>query len=68
MKFNCQAISANTWYVPARHNNNKVPAKILMRDILHARKVGLPTLYYQNTNDEADLESQTGCESGACSI
>ncbi|MGY0161818.1 class 1a ribonucleoside-diphosphate reductase subunit alpha [Edwardsiella tarda] len=74
-KFIDQAISANTNYDPSRFPSGKVPMKQLLKDLLTAYKLGVKTLYYQNTRDGAedvqeDLGSaqDDGCESGACKI
>lgn len=71
-KFVDQSISANTNYDPQRFEGGKVPMKQLLKDLLFAYKLGLKTLYYQNTRDGAD-DTQTdlqddGCASGACKI
>ena len=52
-KFVDQAISSNTNYDPKRfeENGNKVPMKVLLKDLLTAYKYGLKTLYYHNTRD-----------------
>lgn len=75
-KFVDQAISANTNYDPARFPSGKVPMTQLLKDLLMAYKLGVKTLYYQNTRDGAedsqeDLQASKeddGCESGACKI
>ncbi|WP_044105143.1 class 1a ribonucleoside-diphosphate reductase subunit alpha [secondary endosymbiont of Heteropsylla cubana] len=70
-KFIDQAISANTNYDPSRFPTDKVPMKQLLRDLLTAYKVGIKTLYYQNTRDRAEdkqLIQKDDCESGACKI
>ncbi|WHP79214.1 class 1a ribonucleoside-diphosphate reductase subunit alpha [Edwardsiella anguillarum] len=74
-KFVDQSISANTNYDPSRFPSGKVPMKQLLKDLLTAYKLGVKTLYYQNTRDGAedvqeDLGSaqDDGCESGACKI
>ncbi len=70
-KFVDQAISANTNYDPAKFESNKVPMKVLLKDLLSAYKLGMKTLYYHNTRDGAD-DSQNdlddGCAGGACKI
>lgn len=75
-KFIDQAISANTNYDPTRFSSGKVPMQQLLKDLLTAYKLGVKTLYYQNTRDGAE-DSQNdlapsiqddGCESGACKI
>lgn len=75
-KFVDQAISANTNYDPSRFSAGKVPMTQLLKDLLMAYKLGVKTLYYQNTRDGAedsqdDLppgHQEDGCESGACKI
>lgn len=75
-KFVDQAISANTNYDPARFTGGKVPMKQLLKDLLTAYKLGLKTLYYQNTRDGAedaqdDIAAsiqEDDCASGACKI
>jgi ribonucleoside-diphosphate reductase alpha chain len=76
-KFVDLAISANTNYDPAKFPENKVPMKVLFRDIFLAYKYGFKTLYYHNTRDgrgvdnpEAEIivEEDDGCASGACKI
>ncbi|WP_145561448.1 class 1a ribonucleoside-diphosphate reductase subunit alpha [Yersinia bercovieri] len=75
-KFVDQAISANTNYDPTRFPSGKVPMKQLLKDLLTTYKLGVKTLYYQNTRDGADdvqedIQSQPGdddCEGGACKI
>lgn len=52
-KFVDQSISANTNYDPSRYENNKVPMKVLLKDLLTAYKLGIKTLYYHNTRDGA---------------
>ena len=70
-KFVDQAISANTNYDPSRFPDNKVPMKLLLKDLLSAYKLGLKTLYYHNTRDGASdshAEEDDGCAGGACKI
>lgn len=64
-KFVDQAISANTNYDPARFNEDKVPIKLVLQDLLYAYKMGVKTLYYHNTRDGANDQQEDGCE-GAC--
>ena len=70
-KFVDQAISANTNYDPQRFEGGRVPMQQLLKDLLLAYKLGIKTLYYQNTRDGAD-DSQDdlddGCAGGACKI
>ncbi|WP_305855979.1 class 1a ribonucleoside-diphosphate reductase subunit alpha [Balneatrix alpica] len=70
-KFVDQSISANTNYDPARYEGEKVPMKLLLKDLLTAYKLGVKTLYYHNTRDGAkddQGEDMGGCEGGACKL
>ncbi|MFT0211272.1 class 1a ribonucleoside-diphosphate reductase subunit alpha [Pseudomonas sp. F1_0610] len=70
-KFVDQAISANTNYDPKRFEGGKVPMTQLLKDLLVAYKLGLKTLYYQNTRDGAEDvqgDMDDGCAGGACKI
>ncbi|XBC43472.1 MAG: class 1a ribonucleoside-diphosphate reductase subunit alpha [Buchnera aphidicola (Meitanaphis flavogallis)] len=75
-KFVDQAISTNTNYNPRLFSNGKIPMKQLIIDLLTAYKLGLKTLYYQNTKDDAkdnQIEipifiNNDNCENGACKI
>jgi len=50
-KFTDMSISTNTYYVPSRYNNNKVPVQEVIKDMLLAYKYGIKNLYYANTDD-----------------
>ena len=71
-KFIDQAISTNTNYDPARFNDEKVPVKVLIKDMLIAYKLGLKTLYYHNTRDRSGvqktIQENNDCVGGACKI
>ena len=67
-KFVDQSISANTAYDPTQYPNNLVPMNLLLRDLMVAYKLGVKTLYYQNSFDDADLDEDDGCAGGACKI
>jgi len=68
-KFVDQAISSNTNYDPARFNEDKVPLKLVLQDLLYAYKMGVKTLYYHNTRDGADdTQEDDGCAGGACKL
>lgn len=68
-KFVDQAISANTNYDPAKFDEDKVPIKLILQDLLYAYKMGLKTLYYHNTRDGAeDSHEDDGCAGGACKL
>lgn len=71
-KFVDQSISANTNYDPTRFEGQRVPMKVLLKDLLTAYKLGVKTLYYHNTRDgandaQADMEDD-GCAGGACKL
>lgn len=57
-KFIDQTISANTSYDPGKYEGNKVPMKLLLKDLLTTYKLGVKTLYYHNTRDGAADSSQ----------
>ena len=69
-KFVDQAISANTNYDPQKFESQKVPMKVILKDLLSAYKLGVKTLYYHNTRDGADdkQEDMDDCAGGACKI
>jgi ribonucleoside-diphosphate reductase alpha chain len=50
-KFFDQSISANTSYNPENYENNQIPLSVIAGDVLTAYKLGIKTLYYQNTYD-----------------
>ncbi|MBT4882860.1 MAG: ribonucleoside-diphosphate reductase subunit alpha, partial [Glaciecola sp.] len=62
-KFVDQTISANTSYNPSQYEGDKVPMKLLIKDLLTTYKLGIKTLYYHNTRDGAgessDLDAAT---------
>jgi len=66
-KFMDMSISTNHYYNPTHYDGGNVPYSVIIKDILHANKMGLKTLYYANTNDSSD-EPSSGCESGSCTI
>lgn len=59
-KFVDQAISVNTPYDPSKFEYGKVPIELLIKHYLLAYKIGLKTLYYDETRDGND---QSDCES-----
>ena len=70
-KFVDQSISANTNYDPTHYEGNRVPMKILLKDLLNAYKMGVKTLYYHNTRDganDAQADMEDDCAGGACKI
>lgn len=52
-KYIDQGISANTSYNPQLFDNARVPMMQVLKDILTAYKLGLKSLYYSNTMDNA---------------
>lgn len=66
-KFIDQSISVNTHYDPSHYPEHKIPLQTMLMDLLKAYRLGIKTLYYHNTRDQADAQEQ-GCESGACAI
>ncbi|CAL4320346.1 class 1a ribonucleoside-diphosphate reductase subunit alpha [Buchnera aphidicola] len=75
-KFIDQSISTNTNYDPGKFPDGKIPMKLLLKDLLTAYKLGIKTLYYQNTregninktNSFSYRMQQESCESGACNL
>ena len=70
-KFMDQSISTNTNYDPKKYPDGKVPMKVLLQDLLMAYKLGVKTLYYQNTRDGADDKQgdlDDGCAGGGCKL
>ncbi len=74
-KFVDQTISANTNYDPSRFENNKVPLKIILGDIMLGYRLGLKTFYYHNTRDNSGADdtatnndNDENCSNGACKI
>lgn len=61
-KFVDQTISANTSYDPGKYEANKVPMKVLLKDLLTTYKLGIKTLYYHNTRDGASDKSDAETE------
>lgn len=67
-KFVDQSISTNTAYDPTMFPHNRVPMNILLKDLLTAYKLGVKTLYYQNTRDDDAEEEEDNCDGGGCKI
>jgi ribonucleoside-diphosphate reductase alpha chain len=67
-KYTDQSISTNTTYNPKNYPGNKVPMSELIKDLVYAYRLGIKTLYYQNTDDgSGDVwdpdKKQDDCES-----
>jgi ribonucleoside-diphosphate reductase alpha chain len=68
-KFVDQSISANTNYDPAKFCDGKIPLQTMLKDLLYAYSIGIKTLYYHNTRDNAsEGQINDACVSGACKI
>ncbi|MCV2525705.1 MAG: ribonucleotide-diphosphate reductase subunit alpha, partial [Candidatus Lightella neohaematopini] len=73
-KFIDQSISTNTNYDPSKFSSGKIPMQQLIKDLLISYKLGIKTLYYQNTRDNninilnQTLINNSDCDSGACEI
>jgi len=70
-KYVDQSISTNTHYNPENYEEKQVPMSELIKDLVYAYKLGIKTLYYQNTYDGAGEvefanESEEDCE--ACKL
>lgn len=60
-KFVDQSLSANTAYNPNNYPDRLLPLDQILADILLAYKLGLKTLYYQNTLDDVLETADCGC-------
>ncbi|QJC30573.1 class 1a ribonucleoside-diphosphate reductase subunit alpha [Enterobacteriaceae endosymbiont of Neohaemonia nigricornis] len=75
-KFIDQSISTNLNYDPKRFKYDKIPVQQLLKDILIAYKLGIKTLYYQNTRDGAQnikdqnilFQKNSHCTDDSCTI
>jgi len=68
-KYVDQSISTNTHYNPENYQGEQVPMSELIKDLVYAYKLGIKTLYYQNTYDgagEIEFEDEESCE--ACKL
>ena len=57
-----QAISVNHYYNPTLFEGNQIPAKVIIKDIVEFYKLGGKNLYYANTLDAIEVETED-CES-----
>lgn len=65
-KYFDQSLSTNTTYNPTKQS---VTMTTLLNDLLLAYKLGIKTLYYNNTYDgSGDSVEDDGCSDGACKI
>jgi ribonucleoside-diphosphate reductase alpha chain len=71
-KYCDMAISTNMYYNYAHYENGTLPDSKVMKEIMYAYKVGLVSLYYNNTDDgdkEQLLEADNNdCAGGACKL
>jgi len=63
-----QGISANTFYNPELYEDGKVPIVTLMEDMFLAKKLGIKTLYYNNTYVKDNMTEQVSCSGGGCEV
>lgn len=64
-KFIDQSISADFYYNPYSHADERVPLELVVSDIFYAYKLGLKALYYHVTYDgNESTESEEGCLGG----
>ena len=54
-------ISTNTSYNP-QHHGGKMSSTTLIQDLLKSYKLGIKTLYYQNTHDAKGEEEEVGVD------
>lgn len=67
--FTDQAISADYYVTPSNHKNGKVAMSTLMREWVVQARLGLKTMYYQNTNDyNGGVFKEEPEECGACKL
>jgi ribonucleoside-diphosphate reductase alpha chain len=55
-KYLDQSISVNTSYNPKRYQDGKIPTSELLKHIILSYRLGLKSLYYNNTNDSQGEE------------
>lgn len=72
-KFVDQSISTNIYYDPRKFEGGQISLTKVKRDLLIAYKYGIKTLYYSNNIPdevvlEVDLEKESGCAGGSCSL
>jgi ribonucleoside-diphosphate reductase alpha chain len=69
-KFFCMSISANLNYNYTLYPEQKIPSRLILKDMINAYKWGLKTIYYTNTDDgnKHNVADENSCSSGACSV
>ena len=63
-----QSISVNHYYNPMLYEDNQIPAKVVIQDIIEFYKLGGKNLYYANTLDTIESDDSSGCGSGGCTL
>lgn len=64
-----KSISTNVFYNPELYPDEKVRIKDIISDMFYAKKLGIKTLYYQNTKVKDGEEVQkSGCSGSGCSV
>ena len=58
-------VSTNIYYRYLDYPDGKLPDMTVIKDILFAYKMGIPTLYYNNTDTTTEMDD---CAGGACKI
>jgi ribonucleoside-diphosphate reductase alpha chain len=65
------SISANTYYNYEHYENNKLPDTKVIKELMYAYKMGVKTLYYNNSSDsdnQGEEKKEDDCASGACKL
>lgn len=63
----CMGMSTNFYYRAADYPDRQIPREDIISDHLMAYKYGIKSHYYLNT-DDGDVQFESGCAGGACSI
>jgi ribonucleoside-diphosphate reductase alpha chain len=72
-KFTDMAISVNMYYDYSQYENKMIPHSKVIKEMMYHYSVGGKTIYYTNTTDNdkeqlLDVEKESDCSSGACTI
>jgi ribonucleoside-diphosphate reductase alpha chain len=70
-KYLDMCVSTNLYYDYNDYPDGKLPDIDVIKDIAYAYKMGVPSLYYNNTNEDMDMdkiENTDSCAGGACTI
>lgn len=63
-----QAMSVNHYYNPLLYANQKIPAEIIIQDVIEFYKYGGKCLYYANTSDMLETDDAASCVDGGCAL